>query len=422
MGITFPASARADIDPRLPHEFRVLVNLELLGGCDVHGIWLPTDPSRFYALAGRRPNAMFVSEPDLMISPGWDVGIGLHPRLAPLLRHLGTTRFILNASNAVRQGQTQSHEDAQNIMTLGVTERIAGSYAGWKGRLFMNESESSLLAFRGSRPADSTCDSRHARCANHPPLTVDTFESFKFSGKSFSSGLGGDPNSRYVAEIIGRLAAVEPQAQQSEVERKYRSALRGTYAAIDDIQQTAAYVTPQHDQYPATLFAHQLRNVAMLAKRMIAERSTDRVVVSIGLGGFDVHDNWHSRIDQLMNDFASGTAVFLDDLKAMNADKNVVLMTTTEFGRKIHDNGGGTDHGTSSTTIVSGGLIHGGSSLVYGEIPTPTEYATLPELHSHTDNRSVISYILERFMGFPRQSAFPPPLDTQFINEDLNLF
>lgn len=417
-----PAHARLDS----PFNFRVLVKISLLGGCDSHGMWIPNDGARFSALLARRPFARFTNDPGQnAVDIGYSQGVSLHPGLAPLLPHVPDMRVFLNTSNALSYGpwgQTGSHEDAQNIMTMG-TRNFNGQFEGWTARLFDNEPNCKLLGFLGTRGADMNCDRSNARCENTPPPTVETFETFRFDGSSFWSGLGGANNSGYVADVIERLAKARPAgAHNSDVEAEFSSAMAGTFPAIADIQQTVGFQTPLHAQYSGSRLSKQLRNVAMLIKRMTQEGSSDRYVVSIGFGGMDVHDNWVNRTQNLMSDLGSAVGTFMSDVKAMGAVNNTVLMTSTEFGRTLYDNATGTDHGTSSTTLVLGGPIKGGSSAVFGQMLTPQQFATLDVPPSQLDNRGITSAILNDFMGIEHTKAFPEPIASEFSIENYDLF
>jgi len=386
---------------------RVLVRIELLGGCDQHGIWLPLAGDRFQALASRRPHALFTANPSNTLDIGGGQGIGLHPALAPLLTHINETKLFLDTSNDLVHGQSGSHENAQNIMSIGGQPQ-GGQFRGWTATLFDNEPSCHLIGFVGTRGLNTGCDSTLPRCSTSPPPTIDTFESFKFDGTSFSAALGGANNSAYVADVIRRLAeARSPESARSTVERKFNAAARGVFPAIAEIQHTAEYVTPLSNGYSNSRLARQLRNVAMKVKELTSTNSNDRYIFTIGVGGFDVHRDWGTATQSLMSDLGNSLATFMSDLKSMGAQDNVVVIAGTEFGRQIASNGSGTDHGVGSTTLVMGGAIDGGSNAVYGDILTASEFASLESAPARIDNRAIIATILDRFLGIDYRKAFP---------------
>ncbi|GIT13594.1 MAG: hypothetical protein CM1200mP35_04140 [Chloroflexota bacterium] len=87
---------------------------------------------------------------------------------------------------------------------------------------------------------------------------------------------------------------------------------------------------------------------------------------------------------------------FYDDLKEHNASDNVVLLVFSEFGRRVHDNGSGTDHGSGGVTFVIGDSVKGG---LYGEYPSLEEKKLLEgDLHFNNDFRSLYTSLLEDWM------------------------
>jgi uncharacterized protein (DUF1501 family) len=307
-------------------------------------------------------------------------------------------------------------------MTIG-SQNVSGLFRGWASALYENDPGSKLMAFLGAHGANTNCDPRVTRCIETPPPTVDTFETFRFDGYSFNATLGGANNTAYVADVIHRLAhARQPGAQESLVEQKYSSAMRGAFPAIADVQQTLAYQSPLHTSYSSAAFSQRLRNIAMNVRRMSLQGSSERYVFVLGLGGYDTHSGWLDSTPGLMTTLAQGLGTFMADLNAMGVADNVVVVTGTEFGRTIGSNGAGTDHGNGSTTMVMGGRIRGGASSVYGDILTQSEFANLPVAPARIDNRGIISSILNNFMGVDHTKAFPGPIASEFSIENYDLF
>lgn len=394
--------------------FRVLVKAELLGGSDSHAIWLPTDSAKFGALQTRRVNAMFASEVSQILDIGYSQGIGLHPNLSSWIPHIPHIKFFMNTSNALSYGQSGSHEDAQNIMTMG-TKDFNGKFEGWTARIFDQDPNCHLMGFLGSRGANQNCDPLVPRCANTPPTTVQTFETFKLDGTSMHAAMGGANNSKYIADVIRRLAESRSAAQQpSHPERLADAALRGMFPAIEEVSTTLTFQSPMYASYPTdTSFALQIRNIAMKIQQLLVEGSEERFIFNVGIGGFDVHEAWTYTTPLLINQLAV-LGIFMSDLQAMGVFDKVVIMTSTEFGRTLYSNGVGTDHGESSTTMVMGGTVNGGSNSVFGDVLTADQFGTLLVSPSHVDNRGIISAILNDFMGIQHTFAFPGPISQEF--------
>ena len=88
---------------------------------------------------------------------------------------------------------------------------------------------------------------------------------------------------------------------------------------------------------------------------------------------------------------------FWDDLRAHDADDNVIMFLFSEFGRRVRDNGGGTDHGAAGVSFVIGPQVKGG---MYGAYPeTRAEALEQGDLVPNLDFRGAYSTIIEDWMG-----------------------
>jgi uncharacterized protein (DUF1501 family) len=90
-------------------------------------------------------------------------------------------------------------------------------------------------------------------------------------------------------------------------------------------------------------------------------------------------------------------------LKEHNASDNVLLLVFTEFGRRVHDNGSGTDHGSGGVAFIVGDTVKGG---LYAEYPSLAEDKLLEgDLHFNNDFRSIYSTIVENWLGLDARSV-----------------
>jgi uncharacterized protein (DUF1501 family) len=213
-----------------------------------------------------------------------------------------------------------------------------------------------------------------------------------------------------------------PSEQPSAVEGKFDAALRGVFPAIDRVQETLTNQSPLYASYGSLRMAKQFRNVAMKVKEMVETNSTERIIFVIGMGGFDTHDRWALQTQSLTQELGNTLGTFMSDLKLMNADQHVVVLTGTEFGRTIASNGSVTDHGQASTTIVMGGRVNGGVNAVFGDPLTASQYSSVGVEPATMDTRGVISTVLQEFMGISPSAAFPGPVLSEFSIDDYQLF
>ena len=94
---------------------------------------------------------------------------------------------------------------------------------------------------------------------------------------------------------------------------------------------------------------------------------------------------------------------FYTDLTENNAADNMVLLVFTEFGRRVHDNGSGTDHGSGGVAFVIGDSVKGG---LYGEYPSLAQDKLLEgDLHFNNDFRGLYSTLLEKWIGIDAKSV-----------------
>ena len=115
-------------------------------------------------------------------------------------------------------------------------------------------------------------------------------------------------------------------------------------------------------------------------------------------GTFDSHSNQAGMLDQLWKDVSEGVECFFDDLREHGVGDNVTMLMFSEFGRRVHDNGSGTDHGTGGVAFVIGENVKGG---LYGEYPSlePNGLEEGGNLLHNNDFRATYATLLENWMG-----------------------
>lgn len=166
-------------------------------------------------------------------------------------------------------------------------------------------------------------------------------------------------------------------------------------------------------RYPASPFGQRLKQIADLIRAEAGYRIFFTDHGGDGFGGFDNHANQKDNHAALLKQFSEAVAAFLADLEEDGLDDRVVLMTVSEFGRTVTENGrGGTDHGAAAPVFLAGGALRGG---VAGAHPRLDELDR-DALRFHTDFRSVYATVLERWLGI----ASEPVLEGRF--ETLDLF
>lgn len=150
--------------------------------------------------------------------------------------------------------------------------------------------------------------------------------------------------------------------------------------------------------YPTGSFADGLK--------ILAEAIVQNLGLRVGyvtLGGFDTHANQQATHDALMTTLSSGLAAFYNDLSAHGKADNVIIMTWSEFGRRVEENGSqGTDHGTAAPMFILGNGVNRG---IFGEPPSLSNLDANGNLKYTVDFRSVYATVLDRWMGASSQEV-----------------
>jgi uncharacterized protein (DUF1501 family) len=131
------------------------------------------------------------------------------------------------------------------------------------------------------------------------------------------------------------------------------------YKTMIDTQSSTDYLYQQSRKhrsrvtYPNTPFAKDLKQIAEL---MTAD--TDIRIYYISLGNFDTHSGQRSKQDRLLRTYAQGVSAFAKDLKKNGLFDDTLIMTFSEFGRRVGQNASyGTDHGTANHLFLMGGRL-----------------------------------------------------------------
>ncbi|HLZ29667.1 MAG TPA: DUF1501 domain-containing protein [Chloroflexota bacterium] len=163
-----------------------------------------------------------------------------------------------------------------------------------------------------------------------------------------------------------------------------------------DILRTASAKYHSDVQYPRSPIADNLKGIAQVKLADLGTR-----VFYTSHGSFDTHATQLPAHAKLWQEVSEGVAAFFDDLRAHEAADDVMLLVWSEFGRRVRDNGAGTDHGAGSVAFILGDHVKGG---MYGEYPSlKKDDLTLGNLKYNVDFRSTYASILDRWMRIDAQ-------------------
>ena len=207
----------------------------------------------------------------------------------------------------------------------------------------------------------------------------------------------------------GIMTGIEEQAEREEVlgafKDMYGPAL-GTGPVMDYLRSTGIDVLKGADrlkeapakyssqvEYGDNAIAKSLRDVARVH---LADMGTRIFYTSHG--GYDTHSNEMPTHPTLLGDVSAAITDFFQDLQDHQASKEVVMLVFTEFGRRMLDNGSGTDHGSGGGAFIIGDRVEGG---LYSEYPSldRDQWEHGEDLRHTIDFRGIYATILEQWLG-----------------------
>ena len=316
------------------------------------------------------------------------VGFGLHPALAPLAPLFRSGE--LAAVHAVGSPDpSRSHFDAQDYMETGTPGR-KGTPSGWLNRV-CGELGHDATPFRAVALTSALPRSLYGA---EPALAVSRLA-------DFSVRL---PGAARASEIAGR--GFEALYEQATPELLHATG-RETFEAMEMLSanEIASYRPAAGADYPRSPLGDALRQVALLVKADVGLE-----VAFAESGGWDTHvaqGTAQGSFARRADDLARSIAAFWTDLGLLR--ERVVVMTMTEFGRTVRENGsGGTDHGHGSALFLLGTEVLGGR--VHGRFPGLREGDLYEgrDLPVTTDFRAVFSEVAAHHLGVAKRSAVFP--------------
>jgi uncharacterized protein (DUF1501 family) len=201
---------------------------------------------------------------------------------------------------------------------------------------------------------------------------------------------------------IGMLPAGMPMTGGRAIDFINRTALDAQHSS-DEIRGIAARVQNQA-VYPNSPLAGSLKMVAKLIGGGLPTR-----VYYVSQGGYDTHTNQIASQQRLLQDLGDSTKAFVEDMKAQGNMQRVLVMTFSEFGRRVNENAnGGTDHGAAAPMFVIGNKVKAG---LLGQYPSLAPQDLFEgDIKYNVDFRSVYAGILESWL----KTKSAPILGKQF--------
>jgi uncharacterized protein (DUF1501 family) len=371
---TTPAAVDANSNglPPIP-KGKILVVIEMAGGNDGLNTVVPYADA---AYAEARPNIGIKANDVVKIGDK----LGLHPSMKAMgaLFEKGQVAVI---SGVGYPNANRSHFHSMDIWQSADPDMKQRERSGWLARYFDADGH-----YRGNPLSSVVLGSSLPMALSSQISPVSVIG----NGRDFGFGQDGDRQKQMEALHAlyqsGTIAGNNTEFISNVGNDVYTSTqtIRKALQGYDPRANTAA-------NYPKSGLANSLQTIAKLINGDIGTR-----VFYASIGGFDTHANQPEGHANLLGTISEAIAAFYRDLALQGRDKDVMVMTFSEFGRRVRENGSaGTDHGAASCLFVVGGGVRGGT---FGTYPSLTDLDD-GDLKFNTDFRSIYSTVLDRWLG-----------------------
>jgi uncharacterized protein (DUF1501 family) len=333
-----------------------LVFIQLNGGNDGLNTYVPFDDPLYYNF---RPNIGLAKD----IVVGKNKGMAFNPALKDFatMQQNGDLSVIQNVGYPE---PVRSHFRSQEIwQTASSTNEYLDN--GWLGRYLDKDTKD-----------------------NNPTagINLDSIDNLALKGQEPNAITVKDPNKFKVKKDDDNVVKLSTNPQLDFVRKIADSVSEGS----EDIQKALAKSTSEIS-YPKTGLSKNLEWIARLIKGNLNSK-----VYYTSLGSFDTHDNQLVQHKNKLTELNDAIYSFYQDLKNAKLMQNVTIVVFSEFGRRVKDNGKGTDHGTAAPMFVIGGSNKG---KIIGNNPNLLDLEN-GDLKHQIDFRSVYATLLKDKLGF----------------------
>lgn len=374
----------------------ILVVLQMAGGNDGLNTIVPIANDHYHR-----------ARPKLALKKGdvqtLDSGeFGLHPALQPL------RRLFDDGLLAILHGVGYPNPNRSHFRSTEIWQTASDSHRferhGWLGRYFDNVCKGSdpavgvaigrqtPQAFLGPRPLGISLDNPESyRLASSDKRMADeSADSGEFLPRMSEPSMAEDSLHSESGATINSLAGSSPSGV-SPIDFLERTAMDAQLSS--DLLRRAERKATNMASYPNSQLASSLKMVA----RLIAGGLPTRVYY-VSQGGYDTHAAQLPAHERLLGDLAGSLAAFMQDIKALQINDRVLVMTFSEFGRRLAENAnGGTDHGAAAPMFLLGAKVKPG---FHGRFPSLSSSDLLNgDPRFTTDFRSVYAGVLQQWLG-----------------------
>ncbi len=368
----------------------VFVVVQLSGGNDFMNTLIPYTNSIYY------DNRKLLNIPQEDVLP-LDNTLGWHPEMAPF-KELYDRGMVAVVQGIGYPDSNRSHFRGMDIWHTCTPNEV--STIGWLGNTI------ELLDPSGENPLTGVNFGvglpKAMTKAGVPVTSVSNLDSY-----GLMSGITAEKQRDKALQIFKNMYG---QAVGTGPVMEYLSRTGNDVLTGADLIKVAPEKYVSTIEYADSAIAKSLRDVARVHTADLGTR-----IFYTQQGGYDTHANQQPAQPGLFKDLARAVNDFFADLEEHEADENVVMLIFSEFGRRVYDNGSGTDHGSGGGAFLVGKQIEGG---LYSEYPSldRDRWAKGEDLEHTIDYRGIYGTVLEQWLGIE-----PAPI-VQGSYEQINPF
>ncbi len=297
--------------------------------------------------------------------------LGLNPSLAPLLSLYDKGELCI-INNVGYPNPNRSHFRSMDIWH-SASDSDAYVQSGWLGRYL-----------------DANCKNAHGI------IEVDDGLSLAMKGEHSNGIAAKNPwllhqstNTNFFRNLTNNIS--DSELLDEDNQGYLYKTLVSTSASSQYIQKTRK-IYDTKGKYPQNKLGGQLKTIASF----IASGLSTRVYYT-SLGGFDTHVYQNGPQNNLLKQYATSVEAFVEDLKHYDRFKDTLILTFSEFGRRVKENASrGTDHGTASNVYVVGGNLN--KAGIYNDGPDLLNLDDNGDLKYKVDFRSVYATVLHKWL------------------------
>lgn len=351
--------------------YKRLVIIQLAGGNDGLNTIIPHNNDLYY---NARPK-LAITQDIIKLTDD----LGLHPSLSPL-RSLFDNGELSIINNVGYPNPVRSH-----FRSMDIWQTASGSdeylQSGWLGR---------YLDKHGNKPYNA--------------IEIDEQLSLAMKGEHFNGIATNDyrvlyntSKDPYFKNVLNHYN--DTHLSEHNLGYLYQTMIEAKSSANYIFENTQVKLS--QEAYPQNSFGKQLRNVAQFINSGL-----DTKVFYTSLGGFDTHANQQNKQKRLLSQYAESVSAFVKDLKRSETFEDTLILTFSEFGRRVKQNAAnGTDHGAANNVFVIGKSLK--KAGFYNNLSSLADLDDNGDIKYTVDFRWVYATILSKWMNVSSEGIIP---------------